>query len=132
MVRRSLDFDFFKRRKLKPLKKPEADKIEEAVFDDGVDGVDDDDDDDHDALPRRFIERHFASNIRSEVCNGRYHWTVSYTLVVALLAILSLFSDFQATIGFQWLSLCQLVQLSKEASNISNTELFGIRQDQYV
>ena len=73
MVRRSLDFDFFKRRKLKPLKKPEADKIEEAVFDDGVDGVDDDDDDDHDALPRRFIERHFASNIRSEVCNGRYH-----------------------------------------------------------
>ena len=58
---------------LMALKKPEADKIEEAVFDDGVDGVDDDDDDDHDALPRRFIERHFASNIRSEVCNGRYH-----------------------------------------------------------
>ena len=52
MVRRSLDFDFFKRRKLKPLKKPEADKIEEAVFDDGFD---DDDDDDHDALLREDL-----------------------------------------------------------------------------
>ena len=75
MVRRSLDFDFFKRRKLKPLKKPEADKIKEAVFDDGVDD-DDDDDDDHDndndqtgnAPPLKNRHELFVTNICAKNC----------------------------------------------------------------